>query len=81
MLGETLEEVDDSHLLSLALWQDVQPNPATVRRRLDAVGEYRFSNISRLLYDVSVKDMYSTPLFQGMGTHYSFLYVGTPPQR
>ena len=22
-----------------------------------------------------------TPLFQGMGTHYSFIYVGTPPQR
>lgn len=21
------------------------------------------------------------PLFQGMGTHYSFLWVGTPPQR
>jgi hypothetical protein len=23
----------------------------------------------------------SSPLFQGMGTHYSFLWVGTPPQR
>ena len=22
-----------------------------------------------------------SPLFQGMGTHYSFLWVGTPPQR
>ena len=26
-------------------------------------------------------DTVVTPLFQGMGTHYSFLYVGTPAQR
>jgi hypothetical protein len=23
----------------------------------------------------------STPLFQGMGVHYSYIWVGTPPQR
>lgn len=27
------------------------------------------------------KNSEQTPLFQGMGTHYSFLWVGTPPQR
>ena len=37
----------------------------------------RSSDRRRLAVD-STPDNY--PLFQGMGTHYAFLWVGTPPQ-
>lgn len=35
----------------------------------------------RLSATVGLNETEQTPLFQGMGTHYSFLYIGTPPQR
>jgi hypothetical protein len=36
---------------------------------------------NRRLTDVSDSSAQIFPLFQGMGTHYSFIYVGSPPQR
>jgi hypothetical protein len=45
----------------------------------DVVGNdfERINSTHRRLSAVSTR----SPLFQGMGTHYSFLWVGNPPQR
>jgi len=32
------------------------------------------------LYDKMISDQIA-PVFEGLGTHYSFIWVGTPPQR
>jgi Xylanase inhibitor N-terminal len=49
------------------------------RRRLRRLMEETFIQSSRGLIATNVTEM--TPLYQGLGTHFSYIYVGTPPQR
>ena len=55
------------------------------RRRLLSVFPMNESNSAiywrRMQSAAESGDAAIMPLFQGMGTHYSFLYVGTPAQR
>jgi hypothetical protein len=56
------------------------PLPAFTMNLKQSEGIAIDSRRTRRLQKVNRKSE-QTPLFQGMGTHYSFLWVGTPPQR
>jgi len=48
-------------------------------RRLKSMGNVSISDI-KPIYDKLKSDQIA-PVFEGLGTHYSFIWVGTPPQR
>jgi hypothetical protein len=86
---ENVSSIHGHNFFSLDLQQQYGfLDEANVRRRLRALeaedGSYNQSGVDaerRYLLDSQQTQPYTTPLFQGMGTHYSFLYVGSPPQR